>query len=325
MKWGLFMYRRWVFALSCALIGAIPRLGFAQSVKILAAKPLTTLNSLSTIYKSMAWSSEGGHFVLAERSDGEDRVRFCIYDAQTLKKRKCVAALSKSKEMYVGKIDWAGNHLYFEAGYIEQPSVGWISIEGWQREEFQEIDVSQKWQFVKNTYGRCPSWDSKERGLYFGSTIEFGGVLFEKNGAQAIRIKTGICAETDADFIWYTEYGEKAPGIHRISRDGKKSETISDGRDYSDGQFSVSETGRLVFVRKDIRTQKPMLYAFMNGVGVTGPLQGLERPEGVPQAVAINSTGERLLVSFHDEKRSRSGANRHHIVLLEMNWAVGKK
>lgn len=292
---------------------------FAQFVS--AVEPVTKLISLGRAYEAMAWSRDGKYFLLAERMLTDGRTHFCVYKTETLKKVRCVAALPKDEEIYVGGLDWIGDRLYFEAGYIEQPRVGWIDIRGWQEASFKEIDASTKWEFVQGMYGRCPAWDEVEKGLFFSSTVEFGGVLFEKNKVKTVRLKTGICAGFDERYIWYTEYGQQAAGLRRLHRATGKVDIITEGGEFADSPFSVSEKGQVLFVRNKVNvpTSRHVVYGYSTSTRIVGPLFGDKLPVGEEvQAVAINKAGDRALVSVIDKKNSQIGKNAHTILMLTL-------
>jgi hypothetical protein len=291
-----------------------------RPVEVISTAKVRSLDWLWTHYSTMTFSPDGAYFLLGEeRPDGY--IHLCAHETSTATPLKCVVRLYKSRGSSHGSLDWADDRLFIQAGGFDEAFVGWVDIQGWQKETFREIDGLKRMRFVQGKEGMQPAWDRKEGGLYYRGAGEFSGIYFEKGGIKTKRFEMGEIAIPGDKYIWYTEIGENAAALRRLDRGTKKPEVLSKGDSFGVDSLTASPHDHVLFVRSEYGNEpNSRVYTFTENRGVWGPVYG-PADDGEIKFVRISPTGDRTLLSVHDAKHSTPGRNRHHIYLLRLRWS----
>jgi hypothetical protein len=290
-----------------------------RPVGVFSAKKIKSLEWLWNLHSTMTFSPDGDHFLIGE-AQPDGYVHLCAYETATLAPAKCLVRLYKSKKSHHGTLDWPDDRLFIQAGGFDDAFVGWVNIQGWQEPAFKEIDGVGQMQYVKGKLGMDPAWDKKEGGLYYRDAEPIGAIYFEKDGVQTKTFEVGEVAIPGDKYIWYTVMGAHTAALRRLDRATKKTDILSKGDSFGVHALTVSPHDHVLFVRTEYsKNPNPRVYAYIEKRGIWGPVYGPAN-DGEIKFIRISPSGDRALVSVHDEKNSTDGRNRHHIYMLQLRW-----
>lgn len=257
--------------LSLAIWGTISIAKTCEAVEITDSvnfvDPIIDGESAST------WSPDGKQVMLAEFHKKDQSIHLCIYDAKTRNKEQCVYFLKPEPDVGISSINWTDDFLHVAVGFSEGGTVILrLPVPDWKSPNFKERNIASV-KALPETYG-APAWDHWEKGLFFHGEDETFGIQLLKNGKKPQKYVSGQYPAVTQHYLWYSSLTEDGNlsinGIARVEKATGKKTRLTTMHDVSISPRADEKAA--LFIRRQSRTGKPGLYAYVEGKGITGPL-----------------------------------------------------
>lgn len=296
------------------LCATVPCWATAMPVEILSVRKIKSVEWVWNQFDTMTFSSDGTALVIAEqRPDGY--VHLCAYETGTLRASKCLVRLHKSRASRYGGIDWPDDRIFIQAGGLDEALVGWVSVGGWEKDGFAEIDGVRHMRYVQGKEGMNPAWDVKTGGLYFRGAETIDGIYFERGSTKKAVLDDVELFAVGGKYIWFTtEFA-----LRRLEEQSGRQQVVSKKGEFSVHSLATTSRDEVLFVRTDQGTGTSRLYGVAEGFGIFGPVFGPSN-DGQIKFVRMSANGDQALLSVYDSNRSKTGRNLHHLYLLRLRW-----